>query len=60
MAELENIKDQLGRTKSAVDTGSSDEDSTVVYEQAGAVADYEFAVATMSDVEFDDGLSQAV
>jgi cell division septum initiation protein DivIVA len=58
-AELETIKAQLDGLKLA-STESTEDKGTVVYEQAGAMADYDFAVASMADLELDEDLSQAI
>jgi chromosome segregation ATPase len=58
-AELETIKAQLDALNLA-STESTENIGTVVYEQSGAMVDYDFGVASLADLEMGEDLSQAI
>ena len=58
-AEAEAVRAELEALR-ATTVESTEDEGTVVYERRGEVADYEFAVAAMTDVEYPERLTEAI
>jgi cell division septum initiation protein DivIVA len=59
-AETEAVRAELESLQASLTGEDSADQGRVVYERPSEVADYEFAVATLSDAEYAEGLSEAI
>jgi hypothetical protein len=59
-AETEAVRAELESLQASLTGEDSTDQGRVVYERPSEVADYEFAVATLSESEYAEGLSEAI